>query len=72
MLKSLEEVKMVFGSFLFPIILWIAGLFILYIVISAAVRDGINKSVAGQFIEMKYGINKERDSFLDRDLDNDK
>ncbi|MCS0787930.1 hypothetical protein NX021_07065 [Cytobacillus firmus] len=63
---------MVFGSFLFSIILWIAGIFILYIVISAAVRDGINKSVAGQFIETKYGINKERDSFLDRDLDNDK
>ncbi|MGA5691742.1 hypothetical protein [Cytobacillus pseudoceanisediminis] len=63
---------MVFGSFLFSIILWIAGIFILYIVISAAVRDGINKSVAGQFIATKYGINKERDSFLDRDLDNDK
>lgn len=63
---------MVFGSFLFSIILWIAGLFILYIVISAAVRDGINKSVAGQFIEAKYGSKKERDSFLDRDLDNDK
>ncbi|MBX9975900.1 hypothetical protein [Cytobacillus firmus] len=63
---------MVFGSFLFSIILWIAGLFILYIVISAAVRDGINKSVAGQFIETKYGIKKGRDSFLDRDLDNDK
>ncbi|RBP92887.1 hypothetical protein DFO70_10616 [Cytobacillus firmus] len=63
---------MVFGSFLFSIILWIAGLFILYIVISAAVRDGINKSVAGQFIETKYGIKKERDSFLERDLDNDK
>ncbi|MDF2038336.1 hypothetical protein P2R12_15330 [Cytobacillus oceanisediminis] len=63
---------MVFGSFLFSIILWIAGLFILYIVISAAVRDGINKSVAGQFIEAKYESKKERDSFLDRDLDNDK
>ncbi|WP_264740084.1 hypothetical protein [Cytobacillus firmus] len=63
---------MVFGSFLFSIILWIAGLFILYIVISAAVRDGINKSMAGQFIETKYGIKKERGSFLDRDLDNDK
>jgi hypothetical protein len=63
---------MVLGSFLFSIILWIAGIFILYIVISAAVRDGINKSVAGQLIETKYGINKERDSFLDRDLDNDK
>ncbi len=63
---------MVLGSFLFSIILWIAGIFILYIVISAAVRDGINKSVAGQLIETKYGINKKRDSFLDRDLDNDK
>ncbi|MBY6051709.1 hypothetical protein [Cytobacillus firmus] len=63
---------MVFGSLLFSILLWVIGLFILYIVISAAVRDGINKSVAGQFLENKYGITKDKDSFLDRDLDNDK
>lgn len=63
---------MVFGSLLFSILLWVIGLFILYIVISAAVRDGINKSVAGQFLEYKYGIKKDMDSFLDRDLDNDK
>ncbi|WP_404357534.1 hypothetical protein LG291_03770 [Cytobacillus firmus] len=62
---------MVFGSLLLSILLWVIGLFILYIVISAAVRDGINKSVAGQFLENKYGIKKDKDSFLDRDLDND-
>ncbi|MCS0655417.1 MAG: hypothetical protein ACQEXE_19015 [Bacillota bacterium] len=61
-----------FGSLLFSILLWVIGLFILYIVISAAVRDGINKSVAGQFLENKYGIKKDKASFLDRDLDNDK
>lgn len=56
----------------FYIFLWIVGLFILYKVISAAVRDGINKSVIGQFIEKKYGSNVNKKSFLDSDLDNDK
>ncbi|USK72236.1 hypothetical protein [Peribacillus asahii] len=63
---------MVFGSLVFSIILWIVGLFILYIVISAAVKDGINKSVVGQFIEKKYGIKDHKKSFIDSDLDNDK
>jgi len=63
---------MVFGSLVFSIILWIFGLFILYIVISTAVRDGINKSVIGQFIDKKYGIKEGKKSFLDSDLDNDK
>ncbi|MFB5282459.1 hypothetical protein [Peribacillus sp. Hz7] len=62
---------MVFGSLVFSIILWIVGLFILYIVISAAVKDGINKSVVGQFIEKKYGVKGDKKSFLDSDLDND-
>jgi hypothetical protein len=64
----------VFGSFVFSIILWIIGLFILYIVIviSTAVKEGINKSVVGQFIEKKIGVKSDRKSFLDSDLDNEK
>lgn len=54
------------------IILFIVCLFVLYIVVSKAVRDGINKSVVGQFIEKKYGVKENKKSFLDSDLDNDK
>ncbi|MCQ6275916.1 hypothetical protein JMM81_13265 [Bacillus sp. V3B] len=54
------------------IILLIVGLFILYIVISTAVKDGINKSVVSQYIEKKYGVKDNKKSFLDSDLDNDK
>lgn len=63
---------MVFGSLAFSIILWIVGLFILYIVILTAVKDGINKSVVGQFIEKEYRVKENKKSFLDSDLDNDK
>lgn len=38
------------------ILLWIVGLLILYIVIVAAVKDGIDKSEVGQLIKMKYGV----------------
>ncbi|MBB6444533.1 hypothetical protein [Bacillus benzoevorans] len=54
------------------IILGIVGLFILYKVISAAVKDGINKSVVGKFIEKKDEFSEGKKSFLDSDLDNDK
>ncbi|MFJ5714259.1 hypothetical protein [Neobacillus sp. NPDC093127] len=63
---------MVLGSLIFSTILWIIGLFILYIVISTAVKDGINKSVVGQLIEKKYGVKVNKKSFLDSDLDNEK
>jgi hypothetical protein len=61
----------VLGSLAFSIILWIIGLFILYLVVSTAVKDGINKSVVGQLIERKYGVEAKEKSFLDSDLDND-
>ena len=41
------------------ILLSLAGLFILYIVIFAAVKDGIDKSVVGQLIIGKYSIKEE-------------
>lgn len=42
------------------IVLWIAGLFILYLVIFKAVKDGINRSVVGQSLEKTsdQGVNK--------------
>ncbi|MEH7505967.1 hypothetical protein V7152_29135 [Neobacillus drentensis] len=55
-----------------PIVIYIVGLFILYIVIETAVRRGINSSIIGQFLEKKYGIKGDKKSFLDDDLDNDK
>ncbi|WP_328113237.1 hypothetical protein [Peribacillus butanolivorans] len=40
-----------------PIVFYIFGLFILYIVSEkTAVRKGINSSIIGQFLEKKYGI----------------
>ncbi len=38
-------------------VMYIVGLFILYIIIEAAVRRGINRSIVGQFLERKkyYG-----------------
>jgi hypothetical protein len=53
------------------IILYIVGIFILYIVIETAVRRGINSSIIGQFLEKKYGIKEEKKSFLYDDLDKD-
>ncbi|KEF36377.1 hypothetical protein M670_04449 [Schinkia azotoformans MEV2011] len=38
----------------FNIIFLIVGLLIMYLVISKAVKDGINKSVIGEFVEKKY------------------
>ncbi|MFB7641992.1 MULTISPECIES: hypothetical protein [Peribacillus] len=37
-----------------PIVFYILGLFILFIVIETAVRKGINSSIIGQFLEKKY------------------
>ncbi|TCJ02286.1 hypothetical protein [Cytobacillus praedii] len=56
----------------FNIIFLIVGLFLLYIVISAGVKAGINKSVVGQLIEKKYGVNENKQSILHKELDNDK
>jgi hypothetical protein len=61
----------VVGSFIFSIFLWIVGLIILYLVISTAVKDGINKSVVGQYMNLNLGDKDGKKSFLNRDLDND-
>ncbi|WJY27281.1 hypothetical protein [Sporosarcina trichiuri] len=50
------------------IILVLAGLFVLYLVIFKAVKDGINRSVLGQQEEQPQQPAKP--SWLDKDLDN--
>lgn len=52
------------------IVLWIAGLFILYLVIYKAVKDGINSSVVGQSHEKASNQGEKKKSWLDDDLDN--
>ena len=62
------------------ILLWIVGLLILYVVIFAAVKDGIDKSVVGQLIKTKYGVkdeivtvsDDEIEKELEDELDDDK
>lgn len=57
----------VFGTILSVII----GLFVLYLVIYIAVKDGINKSLVGQWLEKKNSENKGEQTFFDEDLDSD-
>lgn len=52
------------------IVLWIAGLFILYLVIFKAVKDGINSSVVGQSHEKHSDQRGNKKPWLDDDLDN--
>ena len=53
------------------ILLWVIGLFILYVVISTAVKEGINRSIVGQHFEKRYGTEEHKKSFLDDDLDSE-
>lgn len=46
---------MVWGT----ILLWIVGLFVLYVVIFTAVKDGIDRSEIGKLIKTKYGVKDE-------------
>ncbi|SDO21457.1 hypothetical protein SAMN05518871_11253 [Psychrobacillus sp. OK028] len=52
------------------IVVSIGGLLALYGVIEAAVRNGINSSIIGQFLEKKNGTEEDKKTFLDNDLDN--
>ena len=51
------------------ILLWIVGLFILYVVIFAAVRDGIDKSEVGKLIKTKYGVKDEILTVSDEEIE---
>ncbi|OIK14439.1 hypothetical protein [Bacillus sp. MUM 13] len=57
---------------LLPIILYLIGLFILYLVIKTAVKEGINQSIVGKHLEKKYEHTEAKKSFFDSDLDNDR
>ncbi|MDP4549562.1 hypothetical protein Q9251_01550 [Alkalihalobacillus macyae] len=54
-----------------PIVLSIVGIFILYVVVETAVRRGINRSIVGQSLEKQDGMDVNKKSFLDHDLDNE-
>lgn len=56
-------------SIVISIVVSIGGLIVLYGVIEAAVRSGINSSIVGQFLEKKIGFEEDKKSFLDNDLD---
>jgi len=56
---------MVWGN----ILLGIVGLFILYIVIFAAVKDGIDRSEVGQLIIKKYGVKEEITPVSDEEIE---
>ncbi|MFD1927602.1 hypothetical protein ACFSFY_05925 [Sporosarcina siberiensis] len=58
------------GQLFGMIILWIVGLFILYLVIFKAVKEGINKSVVGQSLEKTSDQEVKKKSWLDDDFDN--
>lgn len=51
----------------FNIVFLIVCVFIMYVVITKAVKKGINQSVVGKFIEKNYGVKGSKS-----DLDNDK
>ena len=57
-------------SIVISIVVSIVGLLALYAIIEAAVKNGINSSIIGQFLEQKNGIKEDEKSFLDDDLDN--
>ena len=66
--------KMVWGS-IGSILLWIFGLFIMYLVIFVAVKDAIDKSKVGQIVIMKYGVKEEvvtiSDEEIEKELEDD-
>lgn len=61
-------VYIMISSFIGSIILLVIGLFILYVVISKAVRDGIDQSVVGDYFKQKKVSDE---TFPPRDLDNE-
>lgn len=57
-------------SIVISIVVAIVGLLALYGIIEAGVRNGINSSIIGQFLEKRNEIEEDKKSFLDDDLDN--
>lgn len=57
------------------ILIWVVSLFILYIVIFAAVKDGIDRSEVGKLIIKKYGVKEKNvpvsDEEIERELEDE-
>ena len=51
------------------ILLYIVGLFIFYLVIFTAVKDGIDRSETGQLIQKKYGVEKKIVTYSDEEIE---
>ncbi len=56
---------MVWGT----ILLSIASLFILYVVIFSAVKDGIDKSEVGQLIKTQYSVQEKKVTISDEEIE---
>lgn len=56
---------MVWGT----ILLSIASLFILYVVIFSAVKDGIDKSEVGQLIKNQYSVQEKKITISDDEIE---
>jgi Na+-transporting methylmalonyl-CoA/oxaloacetate decarboxylase gamma subunit len=52
------------------IVFFIISLLILFVVIETAVRNGINSSIIGKYLESKSEVKEDKKSFLSDDLDN--
>lgn len=59
------------NSLFIAIIIYLIGLFLLYVVIETAVRRGINSSVIGIYLEKEHGLKEKTKPFSRNDLDND-
>ncbi|MFD1040539.1 hypothetical protein ACFQ3N_19360 [Virgibacillus byunsanensis] len=56
-----------FGGVIMSLLLYALGLFILYLVIQAAVRNGIDNSEVAKMMREKYGIQKNEEKFYPKD-----
>lgn len=51
------------------IVLWLFGMVVLYLVIYAAVKDGIDRSEVGKIIIKRYGKKKKKDEVSDEEIE---
>lgn len=53
------------------IFIFLLSLYVLYIVIFSAVRNGIDKSEAGQLLKAQYGIQEKKILVSDEEIENE-
>lgn len=51
------------------VLLSLASLYVLYIVIFSAVKDGIDKSEVGKLLKAKYGVHAEKNPISDDEIE---